>query len=204
MTSQDFPPEFAGLTEPYDIFQAWWDKAHQSTLNDANAFLLSTVDLQGQPHSRVVLAKEVLKDEGIIFYTNYESDKGQEIEANNKVAATFYWDFLRKQVRFVGVVERISRTQSEKYWESRPRSRQLSQWVSKQSKPVASRSQMEVELAKVEAQFKDQPIPCPKHWGGYLIRPEQIEFWKGQLDRFHDRIRFTKVEKSWTSERLYP
>lgn len=204
MLTQDFPEQYGGLTNPYAIFQVWWDDAYRSGLKDPNAFALATVDALGHPHARIVLAKEIRPEIGLVFYTNFQSDKGQEMAANPNVAATFFWDPLHRQVRFQGQVVKLSRKESESYWDSRARSRQLAQITSQQSQPVASRAQMDAEHDIVEAQYAGKPVPCPAHWGGYLIQVQTIELWNGHPDRFHDRYRFTKVQDGWTAQRLYP
>jgi pyridoxamine 5'-phosphate oxidase len=204
MLTQDFPKDFGGLTDPAAIFQMWWQDAHRTQLPNPNAFALSTVDGQGRPHSRIVLAKEIRENLGVVFYTNYQSDKGLEMAANANVAALFFWDPLHRQVRINGQVKRLTRQESEAYWNSRPRSRQLSQTTSLQSKAVPNREAMEHALREVEMKFENKPVPCPSHWGGYAIEVASVEFWSGHTDRFHDRYRFTKVEKTWTAQRLYP
>jgi len=208
MMTQDFPKEFNGLTEPYDIFKLWWGEAHTLNLAFANAFTLSTCTRDGQPTARIVLAKEIRHGEGLVFFTNYDSEKGQHIQDNPQVAASFYWDPQFRQVKILGRAERVPRADSEAYWNTRPKDRQLSQWVSRQSQPVPNRSIMEKALAEAELQFKDASPTCPTNWGGYLIRPVSIEFWVGHDNRFHDRIRFTKSQPKdgalWRAQRLYP
>ena len=179
------------------------DEAHRTQLKEPNAFTLSTVNASGQPHSRVLLCKEV-RDKGLVFYTNYKSAKADDLEKNNLAAANFFWDPLHRQIRVNGEIVKLSREDSDAYWATRDRSSQLSQWVSKQSEEAQSREQMENELAQTEEKFSGQDIPCPDHWGGYLLKPSSIEFWVGRSGRFHDRHLFTMVENDWASERLYP
>jgi pyridoxamine 5'-phosphate oxidase len=204
--SVDFPPEFEGLTEPFAILKLWWDAAHatRGPLNDPNAVHLTTVDAEQRPHGRVVLVKELRAPSSVVIYTNYTSQKGQEIAQNPNVALTFFWDPLYRQIRLEGRAAKTSRSDSEAYWASRPRARQLSQWISRQSEPTASRAHMEAQLKQAEKEFDGRDVPCPAHWGGYSIHIQSYEFWAGHPDRFHDRIRFTKVQSSWQVERLYP
>lgn len=172
-------------------------------LRDPNAMVLSTCDDTGQPDSRVVLCKEVLED-GLLFYTNYNSDKGRQIAKNNKVAVNFFWDPLHRQIRMQGTVEKTSAEISDKYWNSRERGSQLSAWVSHQSEELDARGTMAELIAKAEKQFAGQPVPRPHHWGGYKFTPNVVELWVGQRSRFHDRYVFTKVQSGWSLKRLYP
>jgi pyridoxamine 5'-phosphate oxidase len=201
---QDLPEEFKGQTDPYSIFKIWWDEAHKTTLKDANAFLLSTVDPSGQPQARVVLAKELRPNQGLVFYTNYLSAKGQDISKNPKVAATFFWDPLFRQVKVKGEVTRLSAEESLAYWRTRPRESQLTQSVSRQSQPLPSRAFLDQEVLAAQKTWERKDVPCPPHWGGYLISPRSIEFWIGRHGRSHDRLVFTKVGEEWNLQRLYP
>lgn len=203
MKSHQEIPDLFGEDDPFAIFQAWLVKAQEHPgIREAAAMTVATC-LEDTPHARVVLLKEVTSD-GFVFYTNYESQKGRELEANPRACLNFYWDPLALQVRIDGEVEKIPFEQSEAYWNSRPRDSQLSQWISQQSKTVQSREQLESLVQQAEEQFRDQPIPCPKHWGGYLVKPRQFEFWIGRPSRLHDRFRFQKSHGSWKIDRLFP
>ncbi|OFZ17663.1 MAG: pyridoxamine 5'-phosphate oxidase [Bdellovibrionales bacterium RBG_16_40_8] len=194
---------FLNRNTPLELFAKWFAEAKSSSLSFPDAFVLSTVGKKSQPNSRVLLLKEIRKN-GMIFYTNYQSVKGQEMTANKKVALSFFWDHLFRQVTWHGKVKKISRAESQKYWASRPRESQLSQWVSQQSKPVTSRARLERDLATAKALFADKEIPLPKNWGGYIFIPTYVEFWIGRDGRFHDRYAYLKVENEWRGHRLYP
>ena len=174
-----------------------------ASIKDPNAMVIATASLDGQPHARVVLCKE-WGDEGFVFYTNYASRKGRELEAVPKASGLFYWDPLFRQVKIDGVVRQTSRARSEAYWNSRARGSQLSQYISAQSAPLDARATLEAAWARAEDDFKDRPIPCPPHWGGYVLEPRTIEFWIGRDNRLHDRHEFTKSPGGWTHRMLYP
>lgn len=164
---------------------------------------LATSNLQGDLHTRVVLCKE-WSDKGFTFFTNYNSRKGADLANQPKAAAVFYWDPIFRQVKITGHVQKTSRMESEAYWNSRPRESQLSQWISKQSEPVATRAELENAWQEADRKFANRKIPCPDHWGGYLLIPQSIEFWIGQPGRLHDRFEFQKSGDLWTYQRLYP
>ncbi|MEQ1665993.1 MAG: pyridoxamine 5'-phosphate oxidase [Bdellovibrionales bacterium] len=186
-----------------EFFAGWLEKAKKTSLKQPEAFTLSTVNKSGQPHSRILLLKEIRANE-LVFYTNYTSQKGQELEQHPKAAMNFFWDPLALQVCMQGTVTKTTRADSEKYWALRPRMSQLSQWTSKQSQEVSSREVMEQEFALVEKKFAGKEVPCPTHWGGYLFSPTLVEFWIGRDGRFHDRYSYQKVEGTWLGKRLYP
>ena len=175
------------------------------TIKEANAMSVATVNSRGHVHARVVLCKS-WSAEGFVFYTNYESQKGQDLAQNPNAAAVFYWDPLFKQVKVSGEMNKTSRETSVAYWDSRARDSQLSQYISRQSQPAPSREQLERDWAAADAQFKDRPVPCPEHWGGYRLNPRSIEFWVGRHGRLHDRHVFSRpgADQSWTYTRLYP
>lgn len=191
-------------SQPLEVFEAWMkDAKAQPRIREATAMAISTIDARGDIHSRMVLCKE-WSEAGFIFYTNYNSRKGQALELNNHAAAVFYWDPLNKQVNISGTVTKTSRQVSEKYWASRLRDSQISQYISHQSQPVTSRDEMEATWRETDERFKNEPIPCPEHWGGYILSPARIEFWVGQSGRLHDRYEFQKSQNHWTFRRLYP
>lgn len=169
---------------------------------EPNAIQLATADRNGRPSVRTVLVKE-LDEDGLVFYSNYESAKAQDLAANPYAAAAFAWLALERQVRIAGPVERVSRAQTEAYFAQRPRGSQLGAWASPQSAVVA-RADLEVAEQVAAQRFADQPIPAPPHWGGYLLRPDEVEFWQGRPDRLHDRIRYRRAGRAWLVERLAP
>ena len=189
--------------DPLIQIENWLENAKKTSLANPNAFTLSTIDRDGIPRARVVLMKAV-HPEGVVFFTNYESQKGRDLAHEPRCSALFFWDSLARQIHIVGQAEKTSRQESEAYWSTRPRASQLSQWMSKQSEPVASRDQLEKEFRVADERFHNQPVPCPPHWGGYLIRPTYVEFWVGREGRLHDRLTYRKVENGWRETRLYP
>lgn len=189
---------------PLKVFEQWFKDAQKSTMKHPEAFVLSTLgESQVVPNSRVVLMKEITAD-GIIFYTNYESQKGHELKNSPHASALFYWDPLFQQVKLIGDVSKVPQAQSDAYWQTRPRTSQISQWVSQQSQPVNDRKTMEAQYRIAEEKFSDKMIPRPPHWGGYLLSPTYVEFWIGREGRFHDRYTYRKVENKWIGQRLYP
>lgn len=190
--------------DPMEVFKTWVQEAStNSPLNEPLAMALATVSNTGEIHNRIVLLKKVT-DEGLVFFTNYNSSKGTDLEANPQTEAVFYWDHLLRQVRIGGRVEKTSREVSENYWKTRPRESQLSQWVSHQSGPVKDRRTLEEQVQQARKSFEGKDIPCPSHWGGYILRPDRIELWIGSPGRLHDRFHFRKDASGWTSRRLYP
>lgn len=191
-------------TDPLRLLNEWLTEAKADTrLKEPLAMSLATVDASGHPRARVVLCK-AWSQEGVTFFTNYKSRKAEDIDHNPHVAAVFYWDPLAKQVKIQGRVRKVDRAVSEAYWKSRPRESQISQYASQQSQAVASREELENRCAKVREQFEGREIPCPEHWGGYLIEPNLIEFWIGRPGRLHDRYEFERSGYSWTFRRLFP
>jgi len=170
---------------------------------DVNAMVLSTVDKDGRPSSRNVLLKGV-DERGFIFFTNYDSRKSRELAENPKASLTFYWAELERQVCVAGMVEKISREESEKYFKSRPRGSQLAAWASNQSDAVKDRAALEAKWREMEKKFPNE-IPLPPNWGGFVLKPERIEFWQGRASRLHDRFQYVRQpDNSWKLERLAP
>lgn len=191
-------------SQPIDIFKAWMDEAKkQPGIREATAMAVSTLSGQGQLHSRVVLCKDWTA-EGFTFFSNYKSRKGLDLQQNAQASAVFYWDPMFRQVCISGKVSRTSRQVSEEYWNSRPRASQLSQWISRQSQEASSREELERLWQEADHKFTGKQIPCPEHWGGYLLVMDCIEFWLGQANRLHDRYEFQKSGNHWTFRRLYP
>jgi pyridoxamine 5'-phosphate oxidase len=191
--------------DPIEQFATWFSTAVNSALPDANAISLATATPDGRPSVRVVLLKS-FDQRGFVFFTNYHSSKGRELEANPEAAFVVYWVQLERQIRVAGRVEKTSRAESEAYFLSRPRGSQLSAWVSHQSEVIDARRILEARLGEMTERFTGAKIELPPQWGGYRIVPSAIEFWQGRANRLHDRFRYTRQEdgSSWTIERLAP
>lgn len=189
--------------DPILQLTAWLNDAIENQKADPTAMVLSTIDREGNPESRVVLLKE-LKAEGLIFFTNYESKKGQQISLHPKVSVVFFWPEMERQVRIKGKVEKISENDSEIYFLSRPLESQLGAWASPQSRVIKNRQILEENYIHFQRYFQEHEIKKPPHWGGYLIRPDYFEFWQGRSNRLHDRIEFQKSGEAWIIQRLAP
>ncbi|BAK37627.1 pyridoxine/pyridoxamine 5'-phosphate oxidase [Microlunatus phosphovorus NM-1] len=196
---------------PFALFRAWLAEAFaardRGELAEPTAMVVATC-AAGRPRSRTVLLKE-LSAEGFIFFTNYDSAKGSELAADPLVALHFGWYAMHRQIRIEGAAERVPRAESEAYFATRPRGSQLGAWASAQSSPVASIEELQAEYAAAEARFAGSDVPCPEHWGGFLVRPTMIEFWQGQPSRMHDRLRYQLLAgdqpgRSWDLTRLAP
>lgn len=191
-------------SDPFRQFHRWFEQALAAELPEPNAMTIASATPDGRPSARMVLLKN-LDDQGFVFYTNYESHKGQELLANPWASLVFWWAELERQVRVEGRVEQVSAAESDAYFHSRPRSSQLGAWASNQSRIVGDRADLEQRLAELEAQYgEDQPIPRPPHWGGFRVVPEVIEFWQGRPNRLHDRIVYRHKAGAWTLARLAP
>ena len=190
---------------PIELFQQWFLNADASEMIDeANAVTVSSIGLDGFPKNRVVLLKKYTW-EGFIFYTNYNSEKGKAILANNHICLSFFWAGLEQQIIIKGNAEKLAENLSDGYFDSRPDGSKLGAWASNQSDVVASRENLDKNLKSFEEKYFQQEIPRPKHWGGFLVKPVSIEFWQGRPNRMHDRIRYTLQEDfSWKLERLAP
>jgi len=189
---------------PFAQFEKWFQAAEACELEEPNAFCLATVGADGQPSTRVVLLK-AFSEQGLVFYTNYESRKAVELEANPKAAANFLWLPLQRQINVTGRVERVSRAESLKYFLTRPFASQLGAWSSPQSKVIRTRQLLEAKLDQMKRKFADGQVPLPDHWGGYRIVPETFEFWQGRASRLHDRFLYRlNASGEWTLERLAP
>jgi len=189
---------------PIEQFNNWFQEALKSKELEPNAMTLATVDAAGFPNARIVLLKGI-EDGQFIFYTNYESKKGQEIEANPKVALVFNWLSMQRQIRIQGTVEKLSPEKSTAYFQSRPKGSQIGAWTSPQSQVIEGRIALENKKVALEKQYESEAnLPRPEHWGGFKIKPVMIEFWQGRTSRLHDRITFTKVKNEWKIERLAP
>jgi len=195
--------------DPIAQFQDWFDEALDAEVDEPNAMSLSTVASDGTPSARIVLLKGV-DERGFQFYTNYDSRKGTELDQNPHAALVFWWAPLERQVRIEGTVERLPDEESTEYFHSRPRGSQLGAWASPQSRVVESRAVLAENLEAVEEEYEGGTVPRPPHWGGYVVRPTQIEFWQGRPNRLHDRLRYRRPDvenndhDAWTLERLAP
>ncbi|MEE9589256.1 MAG: pyridoxamine 5'-phosphate oxidase [Hyphomicrobiaceae bacterium] len=196
---------FAEETEPFGLFQAWLGEAYAKEINDANAMALATVDSDGLPNLRMVLLKDA-DAHGFVFYTNYESAKGQELLANPKAALCFHWKSLRRQFRARGIIEQVGDEEADDYFASRPRGSRIGAWASKQSRALESRFALEKAVAGYTAKFHVGEVPRPEYWSGFRLTPLEIEFWHDRPYRLHDRIVFRRSGpgEPWSKTRLYP
>ena len=190
------------LPNPFDQFEVWLQEAIESDQLEPTAMILSTVNEHFQPHSRVVLLKELTAD-SFVFFTNYEGHKAQQIAQNNQVSLLFFWPSLERQVRIEGVAEKMSEVLSAAYFKSRPLENQIGAWASPQSQLIRSKDFLEQQFKYYKQKFGDN-IPKPPHWGGYSVKPDSIEFWQGRANRLHDRLLFTIESGEWKISRLAP
>jgi pyridoxamine 5'-phosphate oxidase len=213
------PPDFTGLrqeyaahglrradlhSDPLQQFGAWFAAALAADIRDVNAMTLATATPDGKPSARIVLLKG-FDERGFAFFTNYDSAKGQELEANPHAALVFYWTQLERQVRISGAVERTSREDSAAYFHSRPPGSRLGAWVSRQSEVIDARKVLDARLTEMTERFEGGEVPLPPHWGGYRVKPDQFEFWQGRPNRLHDRFRYSlQANGTWLIDRLAP
>jgi len=196
--------------DPMALFSTWFNQSLEAAkqLPDAdwvevNAMTLATVDPDGKPAARVMLLKD-FSDRGFTFYTNFRSRKGEALAHNPAVALVFFWGHVERQVRIEGVVEKLPIEEAEAYFHSRPAGSQVGAWASPQSQPIEGRDVLERRVAELQERYGDEQPPLPEFWGGYLVRPESVEFWQGRPSRLHDRIRFTRDSNQWARQRLAP
>ena len=194
--------EISADTDPFELFQTWFDEAVTAEINDPDAIALASVNADGMPSVRMVLLRQWSED-GFLFFTNYQSRKSGELLATGKAAFCMHWKSLRKQVRVTGQVGKATAAQSDAYFNSRGRGSQIGAWASAQSQPLGSRAEL---MAQVEAHDKKFPdaVTRPPHWGGFCLVPEEIEFWADGEHRLHDRFRFTRADSGWDIQRLNP
>lgn len=198
LTKSDLSPD------PFAQFRIWFDQVVSLGVIEPNAMILATAASDGQPSARTVLLKG-LDERGFIFFTNYESRKGQELAQNPRAALILYWAELARQVRIEGMVEQITSQESDAYFSTRPLGSQLGAWVSHQSEIIENRAVLEQRLQELTAEYANRDLPRPPHWGGYRVLPHSIEFWQGRPNRLHDRLRYRCLpEGGWQIERLAP
>ena len=188
---------------PFKQFRLWFEEVTPEEFVEPNAMNIATVNEKGEISSRVVLLKS-FDEQGFVFFTNYESKKANDLASTKRAALTFWWDRLHRQIRIRGLVEKISREETVKYFRTRPRGSQIGAIASKQSRVIESHKYLENEYIRLEQQFQNQEIPCPDGWGGYRVVPMEFEFWQGRPNRLHDRLRYTKKTTDWVIERLSP
>lgn len=189
--------------DPLKQFMVWYRAAGSAGPYEPNAMTLATVAENGRPSARVVLLKDVSRG-GFVFFTNYESRKGDELAANPHAALVFFWPELERQVRVEGRTERVDGRESAAYWRTRPRGAQLGAWASDQSRVISCRDVLDDRLQETAERYAATDVPVPPHWGGLRLMPDAIEFWQGRLDRLHDRLIYRRVGPAWTVERLAP
>lgn len=187
---------------PFLLFSEWFNLAKNKVKFDHNAFVLSTSSLENQPSSRILLLK-YFDEQGFVFFSNFESKKGKDLESNPKASILFFWPELEKQIRILGTVEKISQEDSYDYFKTRPYTSRIGAWASKQSSPLSSRFKLLREVALKMLQYP-LDVPLPPYWGGYRLCPFEFEFWQGRPSRLHDRFQYTKNNGIWTVNRLYP
>jgi pyridoxamine 5'-phosphate oxidase len=190
--------------DPVRQFQRWYDDAESRGVLAADAMVVASATPEGRPSARVVLLRG-FDERGFAFYTNFESRKGREVEANPHAAVLFHWPEVHRQVRATGRIERVTQAESETYWNNRPRASRISAWASAQSEPIGSRAELEARAAEAETRFGDGDVPLPPFWGGYRLVPDEIELWEHRDDRLHDRLRYRRTDDGgWVLERLQP
>ncbi|MBO6948651.1 MAG: pyridoxamine 5'-phosphate oxidase [Rhodospirillales bacterium] len=193
----------ADFKEPFDLFGSWFELAKESELNDPSAMNLATATPDGRPSSRMVLLKD-FDTSGFVFYTNLESNKGNQLKTNSQVALNFHWKSLRKQVRVEGVASPVTDAEADAYFQSRPRGSRIGAWASDQSRPMEGMFVLERRVAEFTAKFNIGEVPRPAHWSGFRVAPDLIEFWSDGKFRLHERIVYHLDGESWRTERLFP
>jgi pyridoxamine 5'-phosphate oxidase len=189
---------------PIDQFSTWWNQAIESQIDEVNAMTLATVDANHKPSARIVLLKD-FDENGFVFFTNYSSKKGLDMLSNKNVALVFFWKELERQVRIEGTVEKVSENISDAYFNSRPQMSRIGAWASPQSTVIPSREILETNFQNYQTEFEKKEINRPQHWGGYIVKPESIEFWQGRSSRLHDRIVYSvDGNNEWKINRLAP
>lgn len=188
---------------PIQQFQKWWEQVLASEISEPNALTLATASPDGLPTARIMLLKD-FDERGFVFYTNYKSYKGLQLEENPKACLLFFWKELERQVRIVGLVQKVSAEESDAYFGIRPLGSRIGAWTSPQSTVIPGREWLEAEYEKREKEFGNGEVPRPPHWGGFLVKPVIVEFWQGGRSRLHDRIQYSLQDGAWKIERLAP
>ncbi len=189
---------------PIEQFEQWWNEAVRAEIPEPNAMTLATASADGLPSARIMLLKEVNK-KGFVFFTNYKSHKGEQLNENPKACLLFFWQELERQVKIIGLVEKIPGNESDAYFHSRPKASQIGAWTSPQSQMIENRTWLDEKYEELSGQMSGSKIDRPSHWGGYIVKPVIIEFWQGRPGRLHDRIQYTlENEGSWSIVRLAP
>jgi pyridoxamine 5'-phosphate oxidase len=202
--SQNSLTEESADKDPIKQFDRWWQEAVEAKIEEVNAMTLATASADGIPSARIVLLKE-FSERGFVFFTNYNSYKGKQLEENPKACLVFFWKEMERQVRITGIVQKIPAAESELYFHSRPAGSQIGAAISPQSTVIENRQWLENKYAKLEEEIKGGPVDRPENWGGYLVSPVLIEFWQGRPSRLHDRLEYALQENgSWKIERLAP
>ena len=203
----DYSGEILDIKElnknPLNQFKVWFNELKTKNVIEPNAMILSTISKKNTINSRTVLLKDI-SDKGFVFYTNYESKKGEDINYNKNVSAVFLWKKIERQVIIKGIASKISSKESKKYFDSRPRKSRIVAWASKQSRNLKNSDQLIKSFNFYNKKFKGQEIPLPRFWGGYLIKPSSVEFWQGRSSRMHDRVLYERKDNEWNISKLYP
>jgi|TARA_B100001741_G_scaffold277092_1_gene248325 pyridoxamine 5'-phosphate oxidase len=195
---------FEDLDNPIDLFKKWFAKAKETEINDPNALALATSDKTNQPNVRMVLLKG-LSDKGFVFYTNFESRKGNELKNNQKASMCFHWKSLRRQIRIIGKVEQVTDKEADEYFNSRPYKNRIGAWASSQSKVLDKRENFLKKIKEFEKKYSDEKkVPRPPHWSGWRVLPVEIEFWVDVEGRVHERLNYRNFNGKWIKELLYP
>ncbi|MCY0964626.1 pyridoxamine 5'-phosphate oxidase [Parathalassolituus penaei] len=189
---------------PVVQFNAWFEQYRGTSPIEPTVMTVASIDADGMPWQRILLLK-AFDEHGFVFFTNYESNKGQQLDHNPNASIHFFWMTMERQVQIQGRVEKVSREEAERYFHSRPRESQLGAWASQQSRPLASRSELETRFARLNVEYQDREVPLPDYWGGFRLVPSRIEFWQGGEHRLHDRVEYRRqADGSWKIQRLNP
>jgi pyridoxamine 5'-phosphate oxidase len=189
--------------DPFTEFARWFEEAVKAEVQEPNAMTLATASPEGTPSARIVLLKG-FDERGFVFFTDYRSQKGTELDQNPRAALVFYWSELERQIRITGKASVTTREESEAYFRTRPRGSRISAWVSHQSQVIDTRKQLEDRVPELDRRYPGDDVPLPSYWGGFRLNPDAVEFWQGRTSRLHDRIRYTRMGDRWRIERLSP